>query len=174
MTPPASPSGSWTETLLHTFTGGSDAANPYVGVTVGSGGVLYGASQYGGTFGGGAVFAVTPPASAGGLWTETVLQSFTFAGRDGQGPVAGIVIRPGGNVCSTAPDGGASDKGVVFCLQQPASPGGAWTEVVLHSFRGSDGANPVGALTIGAGKVFYGVTSNGGASNHGTVYELVL
>jgi uncharacterized repeat protein (TIGR03803 family) len=32
----------------------------------------------------------------------------------------------------------------------------------------------VGALTLGAGKVFYGVTSNGGASNHGTVYELVL
>jgi uncharacterized repeat protein (TIGR03803 family) len=174
LTPPASPGDSWTETLLHTFTGGSDAANPYVGVTIGSGGVLYGTTQYGGTSGSGTVFAVTPPTSAGGLWTETVLQSFAYSGLGGQGPVALIVIRPGGNVCSTAPDGGASDKGVVFCLEPPVSPGGAWTEVVLHSFRGSDGANPVGAVTIGAGKVFYGTTSTRGASNYGTVYQLRL
>ena len=172
LTPPASPGGSWTETLLHTFAGGRDAANPYVGVTIGSGGVLYGASQYGGSSYYGAVFAVTPPTSPGGLWTEAVLKSFVYDGLRGQGPVAGILTSPAGDVCSTAPDGGASADGVVFCLEPPASPDGTWTEVVLHSFTGSDGANPVGALTIGAGKVLYGTTSTGGASNYGTVYQL--
>jgi hypothetical protein len=46
--------------------------------------------------------------------------------------------------------------------------------VLLHSFDGSDGANPVGAVAIGPGHVLYGTASAGGASNFGTVYRLTL
>jgi uncharacterized repeat protein (TIGR03803 family) len=173
VTPPASPGGSWTEAVLHSFSG-SDGSGPYAGVVIGSGGVLYGTTQYGGTsFSLGTVFSVTPPSSAGGLWTETVLHSFVSADR-GQEPAARVVIGAGGALCSTTIDGGASNDGTVFCLRPPASPGDPWTEVVLHSFDGSDGANPVGAVVIGPGHVLYGTTSAGGASNNGTVYQLTL
>jgi uncharacterized repeat protein (TIGR03803 family) len=174
LTPPASPGGSWIETVLHTFGSGDDGVGPYVGVVIGSGGVLYGTTQGGGAAGGGTVFSLTPPASAGGPWTETVLRSFYFAGLDGLDPSAAVVIGPGGVLYSTTLDGGASDEGTVFCLKPPASPGGSWTEFVLHSFSGSDGANPYGPVVIGPGGVLYGTTSAGGTSNLGTVYELTL
>jgi len=52
LTPPASPSGAWTETVLYSFTGGSDGASSGAGVAVGSGPsghpVLYGTTAFGG------------------------------------------------------------------------------------------------------------------------------
>lgn len=171
--PPTSPGEPWTEAVLHSFTGGSDGYGPYASLVIGSGGVLYGTTQYGGAsfFGLGTVFSVTPPASAGDPWTHSVLHSFGNAD-GGTETDARIVIGPGGALCSTTSDGGASDDGTVFCLKPPASAGDPWTEVVLHSFGGSDGANPVGAVVIGPGGVFYGTTSEGGASNDGTLYQL--
>lgn len=42
---------------------------------------------------------------------------------------------------------------------------------VLHSFGGPDGSNPMGLLRSGSGDL-YGVTTEGGASGMGTVYQL--
>jgi uncharacterized repeat protein (TIGR03803 family) len=61
--------GGWTESILYSFTGGSDGAAP-TDVIVGNDGNLYGAAASGGANGGGVVFQLSP--SAGG-WTETVL-----------------------------------------------------------------------------------------------------
>src|ERR1017187_1401728 len=55
LTPPASTGGSWTEAVLYNFTGGSDGSQPYAGVVVGRGGVLYGTTTGGGNSGGGTV-----------------------------------------------------------------------------------------------------------------------
>jgi len=52
----------------------------------------------------------------------------------------------------------------------PEAPNGV-TESVLHSFDGTDGANPVAGLLREDGG-FYGTTSGGGASNDGTVYRI--
>ena len=52
---------------------------------------------------------------------------------------------------------GASRAGVVFTL----SLGG--TETVLHSFAGSDGANPQSGLIADRAGNLYGTTQNGGA-----------
>jgi uncharacterized repeat protein (TIGR03803 family) len=68
LTPPTTSGGAWTETVLHNFTGGtSDGANPYSGVVIGEGGVLYGTTFYAGTgscnflgSGCGIVFSLTP------------------------------------------------------------------------------------------------------------------
>jgi hypothetical protein len=50
LAPPAQTGGSWTETILYSFTGGSnDGANPDAGLTFGSGGLLYGTTSDGGT-----------------------------------------------------------------------------------------------------------------------------
>jgi len=61
--------GGWAETILYSFTGGSDGAAP-TDVIVGNDGTLYGAAALGGANSGGVVFQLSP--SAGG-WTETVL-----------------------------------------------------------------------------------------------------
>jgi len=58
LTPPQK-GGDWTETVLHSFAGGSDGASPYGGLFEKSG-TLYGSTQYGGTANEGTVFALRP------------------------------------------------------------------------------------------------------------------
>jgi uncharacterized repeat protein (TIGR03803 family) len=48
LSPPAKHGGSWTETVLHSFTNGSDGAYPLSGLTRGSQGALYGTTSIGG------------------------------------------------------------------------------------------------------------------------------
>lgn len=202
LTPPASPGGQWTEAVIYNFqtdfTGKGDGTYPPSGVVIGSGGVLYGTTIYGGNnsfcggVGCGTVYSLTPPASAGGQWTETVLH--VFSGSDGAYPYGGVVIGNGGvlygatefgggaGVCS---DNGAKGCGTVFSLTPPASPGGPFTESVLHTFTGAlsghiDGAAPLTNIVIGRGGVLYGTTFNGGTaafpcadqSGCGTVFKL--
>jgi uncharacterized repeat protein (TIGR03803 family) len=143
LTPPLSPSGAWTEAVLYNFTGGSDGANPQAPVTS-PGGVLYGTTAGGGASEAGTVFSLSPPASAGGSWTETVIHS--FIGSDGTTPEGGLAIHSG-VIYGTTNGGGASGLGTVFSLTPPASFGGSWTEAVLHSFGGGhDGSSPRQAL----------------------------
>ncbi|HUE20669.1 MAG TPA: choice-of-anchor tandem repeat GloVer-containing protein [Bryobacteraceae bacterium] len=86
LTPPATAGTTWTETTIHTFTyTASDGEGPQAALTMGPGGVLYGTTQSGGTGsceygngpGCGTVFRLTPPATPGGTWTESVIYSFT-------------------------------------------------------------------------------------------------
>jgi len=165
LTPPAALGGAWTETVLHTFTGGSDGAHPFAGVVIGKGGVLYGTTNSGGTAGHGTVFSLTPPAAPGGAWTEAVLHSFT--GGSGAYPNGGVVIGGGGILYGTTYYGGTSGLGTVFSLRPPASPGGAWTKRVLHNFIGAagDGAHPTTSVAVGYGGVLYGTTSGGGSGS---------
>ena len=154
LAPPASPGGDWTETVLHDFTGGSDGTDPYAGVAIGSGGVLYGTTYAGGSLGAGTVFALTPPASPGDPWAETILLNFSVAH-----PYGSVVIGNNGVLYSTTSAGGNSGNGSVFSLTPPASPGGQWTETVLHSFAGgTDGASPFAGVAIGSAGVLYGTT----------------
>jgi uncharacterized repeat protein (TIGR03803 family) len=51
--------GGWTETVLHSFAGGTDGANPS-GLTLSSSGELYGTTLSGGTYNGGTVFKIVP------------------------------------------------------------------------------------------------------------------
>ena len=175
LTPPATAGGAWTETLLHTFMGGSNGGLPQAGVIADSKGNLYGTTAYGGASNAGTVFELTPPATAGGAWTETLLHAFT-GGRDGGFPQAGLIADSKGNLYGTTAYGGASKIGTVFKLSPPATAGGAWTETVLSSFNYSDGANPVASLIVDSEGILYGTTSGGGVScpyvGCGTVFEL--
>ena len=161
--------GGWTEAMLYNFTGGSDGSNP-TGLTIGAGRVLYGTTNNIDSAGVGTVFSLTPPASAGGAWTESVLHTFT--GPDGGFPEAGVVQGTGGALYGTTYSGGATDVGVVFRLTPPASPGGTWKETVIHSFTGSDGGFISAGVAIGSGGVLYGTASLVGGSGDGTVYSL--
>jgi uncharacterized repeat protein (TIGR03803 family) len=173
LTPPASSGGSWTEKVLHRFAGSpGDGARPFAGLWR-TGGVIYGTTGFGGTTDSGTVFSLTPAASAGGAWTETVLYNLLGSPGDGQSPQARVVMDSGGALYGTTAGGGISNNGTVFCLTPPASSGGAWTETVLYFFKGgSDGRDPLGSVLIGSGGVLYGTTRYGGTTDSGTVFSL--
>jgi uncharacterized protein (TIGR03437 family) len=200
LTPPKSAGGAWIESVLYAFTGGSPGVGNLSGLAVGDGGVLYGTTEGGGTGpcprGCGTVFALTPPAA--GLfgtqtWTASVLYPFT-GGSDGASP-AGVAIGSNGVLYGTAGGGSCTPGagqlpgtgcGVVFSLTPPSSPGGAWTETVLHTFSNAngtcnpfigcfgytDGFYPSAGVAIGKGGILYGTTQGGGPANGGTLYSV--
>jgi uncharacterized repeat protein (TIGR03803 family) len=173
LAPPATASGAWTETVLHAFTGSpSDGGVPYfAGLIADSSGNLYGTTYFGGTSNDGVVFKLTPPATASGAWTETVLYSFCSLSScsDGEYPYAGLIADSSGNLYGTTFEGGASGEGTVFKL----TPGG--TEKVLYSFKGypSDGSFPYAGLIADSSGNLYGATYTGGnTSDGGVVFKL--
>ena len=187
LTPSTSQGGAWTEATIHTFGEmPGDGISPLAAVTLGPAGVLYGTTAYGGSgacdsgFGCGTVFQLTPPATAGGSWTESVLYSFTAINGDGSYPAASLVIGKDGVLYGTTEYGGsgaacgASGCGTVFKLTPPSAPGGAWTETVLHDFTDAsgDGANPVAPLVLSSTGVLYGTTSAGGTAGKGTIFAI--
>lgn len=64
--------------------------------------------------------------------------------------------------------------GIVFELTPPSSPGGAWTERVLHAFSGQngDGAIPEAGLVLSSTGILYGTTTAGGTAGRGTVFAV--
>jgi hypothetical protein len=173
LTPPASPGHTWTETILHNFSGGRDGAAPSSGLIADAAGVLYGTTFAGGSLGRGTAFKLAPPAKAGAAWTETVIHSFR-AGSDGFSPGGNLIADASGALYGTTPLGGTGNNcnlgcGTVFKLTPPASVGDAWTESVLYSFHGgSDGDFPTGPLLIDAAGALYGTTVAGGGSSNCT------
>jgi uncharacterized repeat protein (TIGR03803 family) len=111
------PGGTWTETVLYSFRGGLDAANPDAStLTFDKAGNLYGETAVGGNDrcgGCGVVFELSP--IGGGSWTETVL--YRFDGTDGEFPWVGLVFDAAGNIYGTTQSGGAYGNGVVFELK---------------------------------------------------------
>jgi uncharacterized repeat protein (TIGR03803 family) len=164
--------GSWDLTTIWNFGGLGDGANPTAALVLGEDGVLYGTTSEGGQYDDGTFFSLSPPAAGGGAWTEAVLWNFGGSG-DASYPGA-ITSGNGGLFNGVSLYGGASNLGTVFSLTPPVSPGNAWTENVLYSFRGGiDGANPwFGALAISRRGVLYGTTAVGGNWASGTVFSL--
>lgn len=143
-------SGTWTESVIYNFAGGTgDGSYPYAGLLL-SGGVFYGTTYYGGTYGAGTVFSLS---ASGNTWTETVIYNFGGAG-DGANPHAPLTVSSG-VLYGTTYNGGASGDGTVFSL---TPSGGSWTEAVLYSFSGTDGQSPHGGVVVGSEGVLYGTT----------------
>lgn len=160
-----------TEQIIYTFTGMADGGSPQTGLVVDSKGNLYGTTFQGGANFEGTVFELTP--SANGTWTEQVIHNFAgFSGTlDGAFPYGTLVFDAKGNLYGTTDSGGASFQGTVFELSPQSD--GTWTEKVLYSFGGLNGASPfAGVILDGAGNV-YGTTYSGGSYGFGIVYELV-
>lgn len=150
------------ESVVYTFKGSPDGANPWAGVVLDSQGNLYGTTWGGGTSGAGTVFKVDPSGN------ETLLHSFTNI-PDGASPRAGVVLDAQGNLYGTTSGGGGPEGyGTVFKVD----PSG--NESVLHSFDdpypSSDGIWPFSGLVADGQGNFFGTTEWGGAKGRGTVY----
>jgi uncharacterized repeat protein (TIGR03803 family) len=170
--------GTWTESVLYSFSNGTDGGEPQAGVVMDAAGNLYGTTTAGGavsctSLGGycGVVYELSP--NLGGTWTESVLVNFT--GANGLGPQAGLIFDSAGNLYGTTTAGGANGHGTVFELSNSA---GTWSQSVLHSFSDTDGAGPALGLAIDSAGDLYGTTYSGGDMSAcsgygcGTVYEL--
>jgi uncharacterized repeat protein (TIGR03803 family) len=86
--------GGWTENVLYSFCSESncvDGGLPLASLVFGDSDKLYSTTSSGGSTGWGTVFQLTPPATQGGIWTETVLWSFA-KGKDGSQPFAGLTL----------------------------------------------------------------------------------
>ena len=83
---PTAPGQQWTETILYSFQNESDGRYPMSGLVFDHAGNLHGTTAYGGPAESGSVFELSPPAVAGGAWTETTLHQF-LRGNDGGVPV---------------------------------------------------------------------------------------
>jgi uncharacterized repeat protein (TIGR03803 family) len=161
------------ETVLYSFTGGSDGEGPVGGLIMKTGN-LYGTTANGGGSPGcningyvgcGTVFELTAARQ------EKVLYTFCSQPNcaDGANPDAGLIKDSNGNFYSTTYNGGTLGLGTVFMVN-----GKTGTETILHSFGGgpSDGANPHGSLIRDKEGNLYGTTMQGGASGAGTVFKL--
>lgn len=155
--------GSWTEKVLHSFSGGADGTGPEGGLAFDAAGNLYGASVF-------TVFQLVPTST--GEWTENILHTFT-GGNDGSGPDSVLTFDKAGNLYGTTNAGGMH-RGTVFELSHHAN--GTWSEKILHKFSatGGDGFSPFfGGVAIDSQGNLYGTTGGGGSSNEGVVYEIV-
>ena len=163
-----------THTVLYSFTGGTDGAEAYGGVTLDADGNLYGATVAGGTGQGceggcGVVYRLTN--NDGGTWTETVLHNFT-GGNDGSGPGSAPSIDRAGNLYGMTPTGGAYSAGTIYRLHP--RPDGTWKFNIVHAFTGGDdglGGSKGRMIFDDRGHIF-GASTAGGANGAGVIFEL--
>jgi uncharacterized repeat protein (TIGR03803 family) len=141
------------ETVLYSFTGGTDGTNPESGVILDAKGNVYGTTDLGTDL----VFKVTPSGK------ETVLYAF----KDAEFPEGRLVFDAKDNLYGTTAAGGAFGPGAVFKV----TPSGK--ETVLYSFKGGkDGSGPYAGLVFDGKGSLYGTTSGEGDSENGTVFQL--
>jgi uncharacterized repeat protein (TIGR03803 family) len=170
-----------TFTVLHSFTGGQDGANPLAGVSMDRSGNLYGTASVGG-LGYGTVFQVQHRGSG---WVLNPLYQFR-GGSDGYYPEAGVTIAPDGTLYGTTFYGGITNPiclqgavqtcGTVFHLRPPATACRnalcPWTENLIYEFTGNYPSlffPNFGNLVFDRAGNIYGVVNGG---NPGGVYEL--
>jgi uncharacterized repeat protein (TIGR03803 family) len=153
------------ESLLYSFSGGTDGAFPEAGLIQDASGNLYGVTFDGGAAGcsiGAGLCGVVFKLDKNGK--ETVLYSFT--GPDGARPAARLMMDTAGSLYGTTTRGGPVDGGTVFKLDTSG------VETVLHSFSGSDGASPEAGVIMDADGNLYGTTTFGGHRGVGVVFKL--
>ena len=144
-------------TVLYSFEGDLDGAQPIGNLARDSKGNLYGNTYEGGSFdcqgtGCGTLFKVNTRG------VETILHTFRDGDPAGIFPFGGLIRDQAGNLYGTSNAGGAfPENGTVFKLNR--------TDVltVLYNFMGgTDGSGPFGPLLLDADGTLYGTTELGG------------
>lgn len=142
----------------------NDAVSPQDALVQGPNGNFYGVSEFGGAFGSGTIFEVTP---AG---VENVLYSFTGT-NDGGVPTTGLALGTDGNFYGTTSGAGANETGVLFKITPAGSFSRLYSFAALKANENPIGANPSAALAIGQDGNLYGGCAAGGANGSGTIFR---
>lgn len=179
LTPPRKKGGTWSEKILHHFTGGNDGGQPGAGVIIDDKGSLYGGAEFGAK-GGGIVFRMAATNDAG--WRETILHAFSASSLTYYDPTVTLVDKSGNLYGTTQVGPGSSLVGSVFRMRPPSQEGktgGNWSYSLLRGFTGApDGGIPNAPLTFDKSGNLYGTTQWGGTGTAcgsvgcGTVFEI--
>lgn len=165
----------WTETVIYNFcwNGGScpDGWNPGALVADASGNFL-GAAVGGGSGPAGVVYKLSNGSCHEGgtptFWCSTVLYNF-LAGNDGQAPYSELTLDGSGNIFGTTILAGANSEGTAYEVS-------GTSETTLYAFCSAascdDGSQPMAGLTFDASGDLFGLTSAGGSSGEGVLFEL--
>jgi uncharacterized repeat protein (TIGR03803 family) len=161
------------QTVLHTFTNTPDGSLPQGGLVADKSGNLYGATQFGGSYGVGSIFELTPDGSGG--YTYNLIYSLT-GGVEGSFP-SSLTIDQKGNLYCTTLLGGANPPsyyGTVFELSPDQY--GNWTVSNYYDFTATtDGEKPETHVIVDSEGNVYGTTwYSYSGSGAGTVFELQL
>jgi uncharacterized repeat protein (TIGR03803 family) len=152
------------ETVLYTFKGRADGANPVAGLILDEDGNLYGTAESGGAFGYGVVFKLDPAGK------ETVLYSFKGGDADGANPAAGLTRDAKGNLYGTLSAGAGGGCpfgcGAVFKLDP------AGHETVLYAFANGGGSKPSAGVVLDKAGNIYGTTTGGNPDNPDVFYKI--
>jgi hypothetical protein len=181
LSPPKETGRPWTEKILHSFAGGTDGATPNGGLVVDSKGAVYGTTFIGGyncphnsRQGCGTAFKLSPPATKGDRWTETVTKGDRWtetvlhrfkSETDGANPAAGVVLDGRGYLYGTS-------DATVFRMTPPKTGDGPWNQTILYALD-NDAYDPKGSLIFDQSGNLYGTTYVGsGESLQGSVFRL--
>lgn len=127
---------------------------------------FYGTTSQGGAYGLGTVFRMTPEGAL-----ETLIHFTGTSGANrGSNPMGALILAADGGLYGATHSGGDHDQGTLFRL----TPMGVLTTLFHFDSANatSSGAYPsaglIESLSLGS---FYGTTSGGGATGHGTVFK---
>jgi uncharacterized repeat protein (TIGR03803 family) len=156
--------GGWTETVLHSFAGGSDGSGAYTPI-VDAAGNVYGVST--GAYGGcNCVYKLAQ--NAKGIWTRTVIYTFQAS----QGSVNGVLVIDGaGNLY-----GGLSyyTNGSFSSVFQLTPSGDTWSETTLYTFSaGAVSNSTIAGLVVDSNGNVFGTLSETATATQGLVFELM-
>lgn len=151
--------GTWTDTVLHTFTdrifAENDGSYPQGGLVRDRNGNLFGTTFYGGA--GGNVYELKP--NSDGSWTLR-----TIADVSGN-PTASLIMDKAGALY-----GMTTGCGVVFKLTPEGNEN--WRKDILHWFDGTYGCASAGPLFMDSMGNLYGTTTGDGKTTFGSVFEI--
>jgi uncharacterized repeat protein (TIGR03803 family) len=161
-----------TLTVLHEFNG-TDGQTPVGGLTLATNGKFYGTTALGGAFGFGTIFSITAKNALKTLYSfrdredGSLPNAAPIEGEDGNlyGTASSCTAFGvnGSNGCETA---NANKFGAVYKI----TPSGEFSR--LHTFDGTDGANPIAALVQASDGNFYGTTVDGGTHGLGVIFRM--
>src|ERR1035437_3399283 len=150
---------------LHSFTGGSDGANPYAGLVL-SGNTLYGTTFFGGGSGYGTAFKVNTDGTG-----FRVVESFNGVSNEAY-PEPGLVLSD--NTLYGASLGPGTTSGTLFAVNTNGTGFATlhvFTAVSGLHYTNSDGAFVWGPLIL-SGNTLYGTADGGGSGGVGTVFAV--
>jgi uncharacterized repeat protein (TIGR03803 family) len=139
----------------------SNGSGPEGALLIDAAGNLYGTTLTGGANSFyGTVFEVTSG-------TSVLSTLATFDGNNGSTSDSVLIADAAGNLFGTTSKGGANDDGTVFEVAA-----GTHALSTLATFDRINGANPLAGMSADSAGNLFGTTSEGGANDDGTVFEL--
>lgn len=146
-------------TKIYDFNGTVDGQNPNGEIIEVEDGVFYGTLRFGGPNSAGTVYSLTENGEF------ELLHAFDGS-TNGQFPYSGVLAHSDGNLYGTTINGGNNGDGIIYRITQEGS-----FEKLHDLFGFFDGESPEAGLIEGLDGLLYGLTTEGGNFNGGTLFQ---